>query len=746
MTRSITLSLLAAAAVGALAASAAVAARAPAPVVAPAVPRTEAELLAVVTNAQAPIKDRMDACRDLQRTGTKAAVAPLAALLADEKMSHMARYALQSIPDAAVDEALRAALGRLKGLPLVGVLGTIGMRRDAQAAPLVAKFLTDADPLVVRQAARTLGDIGTPEAAMALAAMLPKAAPADQLDVCEGVFGCAEAAAAAGNPGAAAALYAALRDAPKAPQQVLAGALRGLIMVQGDKGLALMGQSLRAEDYLDFSAAIRAAIEMKEAGVTKVLADALAAVESADRKVVILRALGKRGDPAGLPAMLAAAQKGAGAVRLMAIRLLPTLPSPEAVPVLVTMVQSDDADVAKAAQESLASLPGAPVDAAIQALLADSNVRTRQAAVEVIGQRRITAAVPALVKAAESDANVGIRVAAIRAVGDMAAAAQLPALLGVLTAADSDEVRQAAEKALAAICVRESKPVAGKVVIQKAVYGALPDGPSADVTKKVADMVAKGATSIEASNGNFGDPAQGTAKQLRVDYAVDGASRTETVREQEKVEFVGRVASAECVSALTGAMAKAPTAAKPSLLRVLSAAGGEKSLDAVRAATKDADAEVKDAALRVLCEWPTPDALPDVTALARGGADNRTKVLAIRGMIRLIPQQSVAADVKLAGLKEVLGMATRTEEKRLAVAALGEVGLPAALEIVAPMIDSADLKEEACMAAVSIGGKIVDESPKPVAAAMEKVVKTTGNRRLVGQANAVLAQARQKMK
>ncbi len=44
-----------------------------------------------------------------------------------------------------------------------------------------------------------------------------------------------------------------------------------------------------------------------------------------------------------------------------------------------------------------------------------------------------------------------------------------------------------------------------------AVYGAVGEGGSADVTSKVSEMVEAGALSIEASNGNFGDPAREAA-------------------------------------------------------------------------------------------------------------------------------------------------------------------------------------------------------------------------------------------
>ena len=54
----------------------------------------------------------------------------LAALLPNEHLTYLARYALEAIPDPSVDEALREALGKLDGRPLAGAITSIGARRD----------------------------------------------------------------------------------------------------------------------------------------------------------------------------------------------------------------------------------------------------------------------------------------------------------------------------------------------------------------------------------------------------------------------------------------------------------------------------------------------------------------------------------------------------------------------------------------------------------------------------------------
>jgi hypothetical protein len=104
----------------------------------------EAQLIDVLRSS-ATQKEKADACRGLARVATKEAVPALAALLGDEKLAHMARGALETIADPAADEALRDALGKLKGRPLLGVIGSIGVRRDAKAVAAMAKLLADAD-------------------------------------------------------------------------------------------------------------------------------------------------------------------------------------------------------------------------------------------------------------------------------------------------------------------------------------------------------------------------------------------------------------------------------------------------------------------------------------------------------------------------------------------------------------------------------------------------------------------------
>ncbi len=194
----------------------------------------EAKLLAVLKSS-APIKEKADACRELARIGTKQSVAPLAALLGDDKLAHMARYALEPLPDPSVDEALRGALGRLKGRALVGAIGSIGVRRDGKALDLLKARLTDTDADVAQAAARALGSLGSTAAAKALEEALGTATPANQPAFCEGLFRCAEAFSTHGQTAEALAIYERL-SGPQMPQAVREGATRKARLLRAQPG------------------------------------------------------------------------------------------------------------------------------------------------------------------------------------------------------------------------------------------------------------------------------------------------------------------------------------------------------------------------------------------------------------------------------------------------------------------------------------------------------------------------------
>ncbi len=415
----------------------------------PLVTRTQAQLLEVL-RSDAPRKARADACRELAVIGGPEAVPVLVGLLADPELNHMARYALETLPDPAVSTALREQLGRLKGRPLVGVIGSLGVRRDPEAVEPLSRLLWNSDPEVVQTAARALGRIGTPAALEALMNAISGATPEDLPAFVEGLGRAADARVAAGRGADVLPLFDRYSD-PDLPPQVRAAALRGALLARGSADAAgLLREVLRSSEYVLFAAAVQVSHELPGEAVTRTLAEALPTQPSADRQIVVVGALGHRGDRTALPALTAAATTGDKAVQLAAVKALTMLGSEEALPTFQQRLNDPDRAIAQAAREGLASLPGSRADDAILALLKSDSAASRQIGIELAGRRRLTATVPTLLALARQG-DIAQRVAALKQVGELGGEAEVGPVLDLLVTAPDESLRAAAEQALVSL-------------------------------------------------------------------------------------------------------------------------------------------------------------------------------------------------------------------------------------------------------------------------------------------------------
>jgi HEAT repeat protein len=626
----------------------------------PATKEAEAELLGVLTSADASREAKATALRRLAVVGTKDAVPVLAGLLTDADLSHMARYALEPIPDPSVDAALRSALGKAEGRVKVGIIGSLGVRRDPKAVPALVNLLQSADQDVALAASRALGTIGTPDAVQALQDALPGRTRELQLHLCEGLLRAAEGMCDAGKPGDAVPVYDRLRGLKDAPHQVRTAGVRGAILARGRLGLPLLAECLASDDYIVFSAACRATHEMREPGATKALAEALGR-GPADRQILILQAMGRRGEKGALPAVFKAAKDGEKAVRLQAIQAVAEIADPAAADDLVALMGDADGDVAREARESLASLPGEKVDAAVMGMFRSEDAGRKAAAIDLIGRRRMTAAVPDLLKAARTD-DAGVQSAALRQLGELAGPDRLPAILDLLMAAEG---------------------------------GAL--------------GAAQQATSDVCAKANDAEP---------------------------------------CAARVAALLPKADAAHKVALLGVLGSVGGETALKAVRGAVGDADSNVHTTAIRTLGGWKTPDAVPALLEVARTAENPRDKTLALRGYLGWASRgrDGLPPRERLRICQTAAGLAKSAGEKKLLLGALGQIRSPEAVDMILAYVDDAEVRTEACSAALSVAEELLKVgggkkfAPRLVEP-LEKVAgAATGD--LAGRAKALLNRAR----
>ncbi|HEX4147622.1 MAG TPA: HEAT repeat domain-containing protein [Pirellulales bacterium] len=165
-------------------------------------------------------------CRKLAIVGTAFAVPTLAPLLAEENHSHMARFALERMPAAEAAQALRDALSKTSGNLQIGIISSVGARRDAAAVPALGQLIKDSNASTARAAATALADIGNVAAAQALQNAKPSAEARQA--VIDAQLTCAEALLAENNAAQARRIYQALSGGDQ-PKLVRLAATRGML-------------------------------------------------------------------------------------------------------------------------------------------------------------------------------------------------------------------------------------------------------------------------------------------------------------------------------------------------------------------------------------------------------------------------------------------------------------------------------------------------------------------------------------
>jgi len=141
--------------------------------------------------------------------------------------------------------------------------------------------------------------------------------------------------------------------------------------------------------------------------------------------------------------------------------------------------------------------------------------------------------------------------------------------------------------------------------------------------------------------------------------------------------------------------------------RTLGKIGDDSSLPLVRAALRDQNAPIKDAAIRALADWPNPTPREDVLEIAQKSKDLTHQVLALRGFVRMIGLEKYRApEAAVRSLKTALDLSTRPEEKRLVLGALPDFACPEALALAESLLNVEGVREEAQAAVEKIKEKI----------------------------------------
>ncbi|MCE2793165.1 MAG: HEAT repeat domain-containing protein [Planctomycetota bacterium] len=424
--------------------------------------QSEQELLAVL-RSEAPKGEKAITCKRLAVYGSEAAVSELAKLLADPELSSWSRIALEAIPGSASKAALREAAGKLEGRTLIGVLNSLGVLRDSDAVPLLVARCKASDSDVAAAAIAALGEIGNAAAADALkAGIAAQVESKTRAEYAQAAVVCAERLMRAGNNPAAAELYQLVRQAD-VPKQRQLEATRGLFALSGTQGGPILAECLNSADEDTFRLGLTLARVASGNEVQTVLSQAIRKAQP-DRAGLVLLAMADRlaslataNQPADLSPLTEAAAEGAKPVRLSALNALGRLGNVSVLDSLLKAAGEKDPEIATAAKQALAEIPGEGVNQKIGQLLGTAGGEQLKLLVELAGSRRIpaTADLQRILDSRDRD----LRRAALLALGETVELKDLSLLVERASAANADaEELAAARQALRTAAVRMPQP------------------------------------------------------------------------------------------------------------------------------------------------------------------------------------------------------------------------------------------------------------------------------------------------
>ena len=385
----------------------------------------------------------------------------------------------------------------------------------------------------------------------------------------------------------------------------------------------------------------------------------------------------------------------------------------ESVPMLLDLLCDADPGMQAAAAAYVRDLPGHDVTAAFAGRLpslAPAGQCLLLNALAARGDRG--AADPVLALADHPDAAV--RSAAVAALAKVGGSRCVPLLAGRAALPDAAEASTA----------RESLRRLDAPGTDMAIVGALPDSAPAVKVELIRALGARAASKtlpvlMRIARGKD-DPAVRAAALdaiAKLTRGRDGRALVRLLLAADTPE-VGRAALDAVVAACrqdggenrAGPVVKAFKRAEPSaqvvLLQVLGKIGGGKAMALAEAGLEAEDPDLREASVRALADWPSPEAADRLLRIARDTDSEVHRVLALRGLARLLdaPEWAKPMDATLAVITAGLAAATRAEEKKLLLAALGKQHDVKSLDLVEPYLRDASLAAEACVAL----GQIVD--------------------------------------
>jgi HEAT repeat protein len=386
------------------------------------------------------------------------------------------------------------------------------------------------------------------------------------------------------------------------------------------------------------------------------------------------------------------------------------------VPLLIKQLRSEDKKRLSIGLRTARELPGRDVTEALAVELDRLSPDRRPMLLLALADRNDSAVKPAVLKAAQSSQK-DLRITAINLLIRLGDVSCVPILLEA--AAESDtELEQAAMETLvrlpgkdvdADLLVRlpQAKGKLQQVLIklagQRQISEAVPV-----VVSNLQDTD-DGIRSVAVETIGIIGQDQQTVDLVQLLQKTNSSTERAGIR-KALLAISGRC-GVKCIPHLRHLMKSRDNELHMIGLRAMAIIGGPDALATVKSAIDSDEPPVQDEAVRILSTWPNnwpqdKEAGQTLLVLATSAQKMSHQVLGLRGYLQYIRgDKKLSNEQKVSRVTDVWSHIKRPEEKRRAIAVLGDAPSPSALELLTTLAEDSAVAEEAYSAMVLIAGQ-----------------------------------------
>jgi HEAT repeat protein len=389
-------------------------------------------------------------------------------------------------------------------------------------------------------------------------------------------------------------------------------------------------------------------------------------------------------------------------IRIAALGLLASVASGEAVPTLAAQLESSDAKIQAAAVRLLS---GIPAPGAAQALIGAFPKTSPEGQVRIltaVAEHNVSGARPLIATAAASK-STEVRTAAWSALGTLGDRSNVMTLADAAANRDGAEQTAARESlyrlqgpdidsSIAAAIGRSNGKAKVELIRAAGERGIVAAAPALLASARDADRDIK-RESLRALR-DTANPSQ--APQLLA-LLVETESANDRREAGRTLATVLKKSGSPDVDGVIAAYGSATAPGiKTSLLEVMGQVASPHALPTIVSGLKESDREINRAAILALTDWPTPEPMPDLLAVAKSGSNPTSQVLALRGYTKLAAIPNARPNSETAHLLAgAMSLAAQPEEKKAILAVLPGCPSQEALELAEASLNDPAVGKEA---------------------------------------------------